>query len=102
MSIGTNRIVLYVNNTSWRNNVIYFDSFSVELIPKDIKRFIGNKNTIKNIFRVQAYDSKMCGYFWIGFIDYVPAGKTFTDCTNLFSPHHFEKNDRVILDYFKV
>ena len=29
----------------------------------------------------------MCGYFCIGFIDFMLAGKIFTDYTNLFSPN---------------
>ena len=78
--IGTHWIALYVKN----NNVTYFDSFGVEHIPKEIKAFIGNKNIKTNIFRIQAYDSVMCGYFCIGFIDFMFAGKTLTDFTNLF------------------
>ena len=69
------------------NNVIYFDYFGVEHIPKEIKAIINcpsssalhNKNTITNIFRIQAYDSIMCGYFCIGFIDLMLAGKTLTE-----------------------
>ena len=82
------------------NNVTYFDSFGVEHIPKEIKKFIGNKNIKSNIFRIQAYDSIMCGYFYIGFIDFMLAGKTLTDFTNLFSPNNFKKNDDIILNYF--
>ena len=48
-----------------------------------------NKNIITNNFRIQAYDSIMCGYFCIGFIDFVLAGKKLCDYTNLFSPHDF-------------
>ena len=35
------------------NNVTYFDSFGVKQIPKEIKKFIGNKNVVTNIYRVQ-------------------------------------------------
>ena len=59
--IGTHWIALYVNNKI----VTYFDSFGVEHIPKEIKKFIYNKNIIANIFRLQAYDSVMSGYFCI-------------------------------------
>ena len=52
-----------------------------------------------NIFRIQAYDSIMCGYFCIGFIDFMLAGKTLTEFTNLFSLNNFEKNN-IILNYF--
>ena len=82
------------------NNVTYFDSFGVEHIPKEIKAFINNKNIKKNIFRLQAYDSVMCGYFCIGFIDFMLVGKTLTEYTNLFSPYDFKKNDNIILSYF--
>ena len=78
----------------------YFDSFGVEDIPKEIRAFINNKNIKTNIFRIQAYDSIMCGYFCIGFIDFMLAGKTLTEYTNLFSPNNFKKNDDIILNYF--
>ena len=78
---------MWVNNNN--NNVIYFDSFGVEHIPKEIRKFINNKNIITYIFRIQAYDSIMCGYLCIGFIDFVLAGKKLTDYTNVFSPHDF-------------
>ena len=38
---------------------------------------------------MQAYDSIMCGYFRIGFIDFMLAGKTLTEFRNLFSPNDF-------------
>ena len=82
------------------NNVAYFDSFGVEHIPKEIKTFLKNENITINIFRIQAYDSIMCGYFCIGFIDFLLAGKTLTEYTNLFSPRNFKKNDDIILNYF--
>ena len=69
---------------SLNNNVTYFDSLGVEHIPKEIKTFIGNKNIQTNIFRIQAYDSVMCGYFCIGFIDFMLKGKSLTDFTNFF------------------
>ena len=48
--IRTHRIALYVFN----NNVTYFDSFGVQNIPKEIKKFIGNKNIKTNSVRTQA------------------------------------------------
>ena len=74
-------MALWVNNN---NNITYFDSFGIEHIPKEIKTFIKNKNIKTNIFRVQAYDSIMCGYFSIGFTDFMLAGKTLIEYTNLF------------------
>ena len=54
----------------------------------------------KSIFRIQAYDSIMCGYFYIGFIDFMLTEKTLTDFTNLFPPNNFLKNDDTILNFF--
>ena len=86
--IGTHWVALYVSN----NDVTYFDSFGVEHIPKEIKAFIDRSLSITtNIFRIQGYDSIMCGYFFIGFIDFMLAGKTWTEFTNLFSPNNFKK-----------
>ena len=82
------------------NNVTYFDSFGVKHIPKEIKEFVKNTNIKTNIFRIQAYDSIMCGYFCIGFIDFMLKGKNLTEYTNLFSPNNFKKNDDIILNYF--
>ena len=67
--IGTHWIALYVNNNN--NNVTYFDSFAVEHVPKEIKTLIDNKNIKADIFRIQAYNSIMCGYFCIGVTDFV-------------------------------
>ena len=99
-NIGTHWIAFYANNKT----VTYFDSFEVEHIPKEIKKFIkgtiDNKNIIANTFRIQAYDSVMCVYFCIGFIDFMLKGNSLTDFTNLFSPSNFKKNDDIILNYF--
>ena len=57
---------------------------------------------MSNIFRIQAYDSIICGYFCIGFIDFMFKGNCLTDFTNLFSPDNFLKNDDIILKYFLI
>ena len=81
--------------------LIYFGSFGIEHTPKEIKKFIGNKNIKTNIFRMQAKNAMMCGYFCIGFIDFMFSGKSLIDYTSLFSPHDFEKNNYITLCYFK-
>ena len=96
-SIETHWIVLYVN----AKNVTYFDSFGVEHIPKEIRKFIGNWNTITNIYRIQAYDSIMCGYFCIRFIDFMLKGKRLVEYTNVFSANEYKRNDKIILKYFQ-
>ena len=104
--IGTHWVALSVQSTSvydtYVNNkiVIYFDFIGVEHIPKEIMKFIVRKKIIINIYRIQAYDSIMCGYFCIGFINFMFNGKSLSDYTNLFSPNDFNKNDEIILNYF--
>ena len=97
LDIGTNWVALHVNN----NTIIYFDSFGVEHIPKEVIKFIGNnKKIITNIYRIQIYDSIMCGYFCIGFINFMFNGNSLTDYTNLFSSNDLKNNDDIILKYF--
>ena len=62
---------MYISN----NDDIYFDSFGVEHIPKEIDKFINRSSIITNTFRIKAYDSIMCGSFCIGFIDFMPKVK---------------------------
>ena len=57
---------------------------------------IGDKNIITSIFRIQDYNSIMCGYFCILFIEYMLNNKAMTDFTNLFSPWNFKKTDQII------
>ena len=94
---GTHWVSLFVK----ANKVIYFDSFGIEHIPEEIDKFIGNKKIRASIFRIQAYDSNMCGYFCIEFINYMLKGKKLLDYTNLFSPNDFKNNDQVIKRMFK-
>ena len=64
--IVTQWIALYVN----AKKVTCFDGFGVVHIQKKVRKFIENKKVIKNTYRIQAYDSIMCGYFCIRFIDF--------------------------------
>ena len=56
---------------------------------------------ITNIYRIQRYDSKICGYFCIGYTDFMLKDERLLDYTNLFSPNEYEKNDKIILKYFQ-
>ena len=91
-------MALYVDNKT----VTYFDSFGVEHIPKEIKKFISNKNIIANIFKIQANDSVMYGYFCIGLINFMFNGNSLTGFNNLFTPNDFKKNDDIMLNYFLI
>ena len=94
---GTHWVSLFVKP----KYTVYFDSFGVEHIPKEINKFIGNSAIKSNIVKMQAYDSIMCGYFCIKFINYMLKGQTLLDYTNLFSPNNFKKNDQIIRRIFK-
>ena len=80
--VGTHQIALFCS----RSEIVYFDSFGVEHVSEENKEFIRNKNIKAYIFRVQASNSVMCGYFCIEFIDFMLAGKELIDLTILFIP----------------
>ena len=64
----------------------------LKIFQKEIKKFIGNKNIITNIYRIQAYDSIMWGYFRIGFIDFMLEGKSLLEHINVYSPSEYKRN----------
>ena len=43
----------------------------------------------------------MCGYFCIGFIDFMLKRKGLSEYANVFSPNEYERNDKIILKYFQ-
>ena len=96
---GTHWIVIFIKS----NEVIYFDSFGVEHLPEEIIKSIesANKNIKSNIFRIQGYNSIMCGYFCILFTEFMLDSKSLTEFTNLFSTYDFLKNDEIINRYFE-
>ena len=97
--IETHLIAFYVNGDI--GNASYFDSFKVEHISKEIKKFIENKNIMTNVYRIQAYNWIMCRYFCIGFNDFMLKGKSLLHYANLFSPREYENNDKIIPKYFQ-
>ena len=90
--VGTHWMALFCK----RSESVYFDSFGVEHVREEIKEFIGNKSIKANISRIRSNNSIMCGYFGIGFIDFMLASKKLTDFTSLLSPY-----DSIILSHFK-
>ena len=89
-SIRTHWVVLY----GIAENVTYFDSFEVKHIPKEIRKIIGNKNIINNIYRIQAYNC-------VGLTGFMLKGKSLLGHTNLFPLMEYRKNNKVILKYFQ-
>lgn len=61
----------------WYQNETQFNGvyFGVELIPKQIRKLIGNENIIINICKINAYNLIMFGYFCIRLIDFTLKGK---------------------------
>ena len=96
-SKGTDWVSLFID----KYTAIYFDSFGIEYIPQEVLNKIRDKSITHNIFRIQDNESIMCGFYCIAFIEYMLAGKTLLDYTNLFSPNDYKKNDKIIYKYFK-
>ena len=88
---------LYVN----ADNVTYFDNFGVEHTPKEVSKFIGNKNITTNIYRIQTYDLIMCEYFCIRFIDFMLKGKSLLEYKIYFLLMKLKKSDKIILKHFQ-
>ena len=82
----------------WRHLTRQHTLIALEL---NVKNVIGNRNIAANIFRIQAYNSIMCRYFGIGFIDFMLDGKHLLEYTNLFYPTEYKNNDRIMLKYFQ-
>ena len=96
-SKGTHWVSLFIN----KSTAVYFDSFGTEYIPQEVLNKIKDKSVTHNIFRIQDNEYIMCGIYYIGFIEYMLAGKTLLDYTNLFSPNDYKKNDKIIYKYLK-
>ena len=82
--VSTHWIALYNLNIE----IIHFDSFGVEHVPKKTEKLLGHKSIKKkkNIFRIQASHSIICWCFCIGLIDFMLTGKTLIDYLSLFLP----------------
>ena len=96
-SKGTHWISLFID----RNTAVYLDSFGIEYIPQEVLNKIRDKSITHNIVTIQDDNSVMCGFYCIALREYILAGKTLLDYTNLFSPNHYKKNENVIYKYFK-
>ena len=94
----THRVSLFFH----KNVAIYFDSFGIEYIPQEVLNKIRDESITHNIFRIQDNESIMRGIYCIAFIEYMLAGKTLLDDTNLFSPNDYEKNDKIRCKYLKI
>ena len=89
---GTHCVALHLGEASPKDvqndNVTYLILSEQNIFGK---KFVNNKTIKTNIFRIQANDSIMCGYFCIGFIDFMLARKTLIEFANIFSPITFKK-----------
>ena len=102
-STRTNWIVFHVNRRSRTtpHDVTYFDGFRVEYIPKEIKRFIAIENIATNIYRLQVFDSIMCGYFCITNTVVTFKEAIIYKYTDLVSPDKYKNNEKIIYKYCK-
>ena len=84
-----------------RHTAVRFNVFEIEYIPQEVLNKIKDKSITHNIFRIQDNESIMCGFYCIAFIEYMLAGKTLLDYTNLFSLNDYKKNDKIRYKYFE-
>ena len=88
----THWVTLFID----RNTSVYFDYFGIEYIPQEVLSKIKDKWITNNIFRIQADDSMMCGFYCITVTEVTIAGKTLLDYTNLFFRNDNQKNDKIL------
>ena len=94
---GTHWVLLFID----KNTAVYFDCFEIEYILQEVLNKIKIKLIAHNIFRIPDNESIMCGFYCNAFIEYILAGKTLLDYTNLFSLNDYKVNDKIICKYFK-
>ena len=84
------------------DNVTYLIALELNIFQKKLKNLEAAKISLQNtaFYRIQTNDSIICGYFCIGFIDFMLKGKNLLDYINLFSPNEYENKDKIILKYF--
>ena len=70
-----------------------FRASELNISQKEIKKFIVERNIPTNIFRIQAHESIMSGYFCNEFVDFILNSKGLLEYTNLFSSNKYEMND---------
>ena len=97
MKIVKEHIISLFVDKMWKNVAILFDCFGIAYIPQELLSKIRdksishiifrNKSNTHNRFRIQDNESIMRGLYCITFIEYMLAGKTLLDYTNLFSPN---------------
>ena len=89
------------NGTHWvcvkkvENILFYFDSFGVLPLP-EIKR--NDKEVIYNCYRIQDFDSELCGYFCIDFLNSVSDFHSYIDWLLNYKPNDFKKNNEIVLN----
>ena len=94
-SKGIHWVSLFID----RNMAVYFDSFGTEYFPQDVLNKIKDEYITHNIFRIQSDDSIMYRFYCINFIEYMIAGNTLLDYTNLFCTHNFQRNCKTTYKY---
>ena len=76
-------------------------ALELNIFQKKLTNSGEDENIIANIYRIQACNLIMCGYFCVGFIDFMLKGKNSLEYKNLFSSNEYKKNDKIILKYFQ-
>ena len=84
-----------------RNTAVSFDFFEIEYILQEVLNQIRDKQITHNIFKIQNNESIMCRFHCIAFVEYMLAGKTFLNYTNLFFLNDHIKNEKIICKFFK-
>lgn len=82
-------------NNILNDKCLYFDSFGA-LPPKEIISFMrtGNKTIVCNDYRIQDFNSIMCGYYCIDFLN---NGREYSNWLLQYNPNNYKLNDKIVL-----
>ena len=87
--LDQNRTIKGYPQDVWLGSLILLE---LTIFPKmTILNKIRDKSITHNIFTIQDNDSIMCGFYSIAFKEYMLAGKSLLDYTNLFFPYNYER-----------
>ena len=89
-SKGTHCTLLFFD----RNITVYLEFFEIRYISQEVWSKMRDQSITRNVFRIKDNETIMCSFYNITLIEYILAGKTLQDYTNLFSLNDYKKNDQ--------
>ena len=85
-----------------KNQAYYFDSFGLQIIDKEILRFLSTMKCKEVTYSkkcIQSINSNKCGLFCILFVKLVKDKKQYESFLDMFLENQLRLNDHLVLEY---